>query len=186
MTLPRWFLPLLWSTMRLYGGSLQIWSRPQYRMHGRLPAVRRDFSPSPLRPRVASPRLPYGRVLILALVGCLFAVLALGPKDVGSSVTGEAMSPQLSIGLGSGVGPVLSRAETQPLITMASLVSPSDASVRTDDCDAGDDDPSAKPILTITPHVIPPLPLCRGFNAATHANPWLSRYVVRPQLLTRL
>jgi hypothetical protein len=111
--------------MRFYAGSLQVLSRPQYLRFGQLLAGRRDFSPSYSRPGVDYPRLSHDRILMLALVGCLFAILALGPQDVANSMTGEAMSPLLNIGLRSGDVPVFGRAETQQLTIMASLVFPS-------------------------------------------------------------
>jgi hypothetical protein len=186
MTLARWFLPLLWSTIRFYTGSLQVWSSSQYLRCGQLLAVRRDFSPSHSRPSVACPILPDGRILILALVGRLFAVLALGPQNAASSVTGEVISPLPTIALGSGASPVLRLAEARPLTTRAPLACPPEAIFTTDDSNVDNDDSMANPLLTLRAHVFPLALDCRRWNGSTHTNSWPFRLLTRSQLLKRL
>ena len=135
MTLAGWFLPLLWSTMRLYAGSLQVWSRPQYLIHGQSLAVRCDFSPFHSRPRVGCPRVPHGWILILALVECLFAVLALGLPDAARSVRGEALSPLRFMPLGWGASAALRLTEARPLTTLTPLASPPEVILTLHDSD---------------------------------------------------
>ena len=186
MTLAGWFLPFLWSTMRLTVGSLWVWSRPQSLLHGQPLAVRRDCSPSQAMPHVPCPEVPLGTILILALVACLFAGLELGLPDAARPITAEAMGPLRVMALGSGPSAVLRLAEVRPLITLIPLTSPPEAISTLDDSDADNDEPLAKPLLTLGAHVLPDALVGISLNASPYTHPWPLRYLARPQLLKRL
>jgi hypothetical protein len=166
--------------------SLRCGEGSQYFKHSQSLTVRPDFSKCHSTPHKACPRLRHGRILILVLVGCLFAIMALGPQNVASAVTDKLMSPLPRIHLGSMASPVLSGAEIQLLTSMVPLTSSCNARVTPDDCDVCDDDSSANPLLTETARVIRQVPVGPGFNGSMRANPWPFRYLPRPQLLVRL
>jgi hypothetical protein len=186
MTLAKHFLPLLCSAIRLYAGTWHVWRKPQCPIHGQPLAVRRDFSPSRSRERMAGPRMPDGMVWILALVGCLFGILALSLAHAASPAAGEVMGPLSTIVSGSGASPVLSRVEARPLTTMTFFASPSDESFTLDDNDLDDDDSSAMPLRILRGHFLPPTPVCVCFTGSTHTCLWPTHYFMRPQLLTRI
>jgi len=185
MTLAGWFLPFLWSTVRLSVGSLRVWSKPQSLLHGQPLAVRRDCSPSQATPHVPCPKVPLGTILILALVACLLAGLVLGLPDGARSITAEAMSPLRAMTLGSGPSPVLRLAEVRPLITLIPLASPPEAISTLDDSDADNDEPLANPLLTLGAHVLPDALVGISLNASPYTHPWPLHYIARPQLLKR-
>src|SRR5919108_821079 len=93
MTLAERFLPFVYSPIKRTAKSVGGGKRSQYFRHSQPLALRPDFSTSHSTPHEACPKLPHGRILILALVGCLLAIRALGPQNVASAVPDEVMSP---------------------------------------------------------------------------------------------
>ena len=186
MTLAGWFLPFLWSTVSLSVGSLRVWSKPQSLLYGQPLAVRRDYFPSQATPHVPCPKVPLGTILMLALVACLLAGLVLGLPGGARSITAEAMSPLRAMTLGSGPSAVLRLAEVRPLITLIPLASPPEAISTLDDSDVDNDEPLAKPLLTLGAHVLPDALVGISLNASPYTHPWPLRYLARPQLHKRL
>jgi hypothetical protein len=186
MTLAERFLHFVCSPIKRTARPLGSGKRSQYFRHSQPLAVRPDFFTSHSTPHNACPRLPHGRIPILAVVGCLFVLLALGPQNVASVVTDKLMSPLSSICLGSTASPFLSGVEIQLLTSMVPLTASCDVCVTPDDCDVCEDDSPANPLLTKTAYVIGQLPVGVCLNGSMHANPWPFRYLPRPQCLTRL
>jgi hypothetical protein len=134
---------------------------------------------------VAHPGNPREIVWSLAVVGCFLAILALSLPEAASLVTGEMINLLRVVALGSGASPVLSRSEEHPLTAAAHLALSPDESFTTDVPDMDDDGSSDMPLVVLKAHVLPPTAVCRGFNDSTHACLWPTRYLERPQLLTR-
>jgi hypothetical protein len=184
--LARWFLPLLWSAIRLCAGTSHVWRRPQYLAHAQSLATRRDFPSSlPKQPR-AGPGTLRRMVWSRVLMGFVFGVLALSLQYVASPVTGEPMGLLRVMTLGSGAFPVLSHAEQGPLTTVAHLVAPPDENFILNAYDVDDDDASDMPLWILRADVLPLVPAGISFHDSTHACLWPTHYLVRPQLLTRL
>lgn len=172
MTLAKKFLPLLWPTIRLYAGSLRVCSRPQYRRHGQPLAVRHNFPQSHARLRVACPRIPHSRVLILALVGCFFGILTLSLPH--------------AIALWLGASSAISHPGVHPLTYAARPAVPSDERCTQHDYDVDYDESLATLLLTSGAHVFPQALRFLGFDGSPHTCSWPIHYLARPQRLTRL
>jgi hypothetical protein len=181
MILTRCVLPLRGSAVRPYVGTSQFWSSPKHLTHTQPLAVRRDLPPSRPRHPVAGPRTPRGLVWMLALVGFVFGILALGRQDAVSPVASEVMGSLRVMALWFGASPALSSAEEWPLLPMARLASLPDEHCMLDDYDVDDDDSSAMPLLTLIPHVLPPVPVGVRLHGSTQVSLWPTPYHARPE-----
>jgi len=92
------------------------------------------------------------------------------------------MSPPWVIAVGAEVFPVLSPPEAA--VGRLQGILPDD-NLGLDDYDV-DDDPSSLAVPTAGDLVRPSPPLVNGIRSGTHTFLQLARYLVRPQLLTRL
>jgi hypothetical protein len=122
----------------------------------------------------------------LALVGFLLSVLVLSLQDVASLVAGEAMGSRRLTTLGAEFPLVLSRAEEHPLTIAAHLGSQTIEQFMRDGSDVDNDDSSAIPLLIRRIDFLAPAPVGIDLNGYTHACVRPARYLVRPQLLSRL
>lgn len=107
---------------------------------------------------------------------------ALSSPEVLSASARAAMSPPWVIAVGAEVFPVLSPPEAA--VGRLQGVLPDD-NLGLDDYDV-DDDPSSLAVPTAGDLVRPSPPLVNGIRSGTHTFLQLARYLVRPQLLTRL
>jgi len=142
---------------------------------------------------MASQRIGRPFSIIYARLGLLLAGLVLlsawsSPPSaaVPSMTVRTAMSPSWVMAGEGEAFPVLSFPEVRPAVVGTSQGFPPDDSLEMDNCNLDDDDPLWLAGLATANLVQLPPPLCNGIVSATQAFPQLPRYLVRPQLLTRL
>src|SRR5215475_6918942 len=109
MMLARWFLPLLWSTVRPHAGTSHDWGRPQSLTYAPPLAARRGFPPSQPQLALTGLRTQQGMVWRLALVAFVLATLALSLPGAASLVAGETVSLLRVMTLGSAASSVFGR-----------------------------------------------------------------------------
>lgn len=131
----------------------------------------------------------------LTLVGLAVGILPLGLQSlvvsqlspgVPSTVVRAAIHAPQVVAFGFGASPILSPPEARQAAVVMRQEVPPDDSLAPADSDLQDDDPSSQAVLTAGDLVRPPPPSIRGTTGVTPASLWPFRYLVRPQLLTRL
>lgn len=120
--------------------------------------------------------------LLLALPGTLGAW---SPADLPVSVRHQTTDSPRVMMLGAGVSLAMSPSEENHLALITHRRSLFQDNLRLDDGDL-DDDPSSIVVLPSVNRVFPPSLTIMRMNNGTRAFSWPSRYLVRPQLLTRL
>jgi hypothetical protein len=150
--------------------------------------------------RLFEAETPHGALRVLALVGFLVGTLVLAmqgilvtspPPDVARTVARATTSQPLAIAFRSGVSPVspiLSHPGENHAAVLARRVSSARDRLALDveDLDDDDDDPSSMRVLTSGERNLPPVPVVMSVTDVTYACQRPSRYLARPQLLTRL
>jgi hypothetical protein len=147
--------------------------------------------------RLFEPATPHGALKVLALVGFLVGTLVLAmqgilvtspPPDVARTVARATMNQPLAIAFRSGVSPIVSHPGENHAAVVARRVSPARDSLALDveDLDDEDDDPWSGMVLTLGERNLPPVPVVMSVPSVTYACRRPSRYLARPQLLTRL
>jgi hypothetical protein len=130
----------------------------------------------------------------LALVGLLAGILLLAlpgtlgawpPADLPIPVTYQTTDSPRVMMLGAGVSLAMSPSEENHLAVITHRRSLFRDNLRLDDGDL-DDDPSPMVVLPPGNRVFPPSLTVMRMNDGTDAFSWPFRYLVRPQLLTRL
>jgi hypothetical protein len=134
---------------------------------------------------------------VLALVGFLVGTLVLAMQGilvtspspvVARRVARATTSQPVAITFRSGVSPILNHPGENHAAVSARRVSSARDSLALDveDLDDEDDDPSPVMVLTSRKLNLPPVPVVMSVTSVTYARRRPSRYLARPQLLTRL
>ena len=147
--------------------------------------------------RLFAPGTPHGALRVLALVGFLVGTLVLAMQgilvtspspDVARTVARATTSQPVAITFRSGVSPILNHpGENHAAVSARRVASARDSlALDVEDLDDEDDDPSPVMVLTSRKLNLPPVPVVMSVTRVTYARRRPSRYLARPQLLTRL
>jgi hypothetical protein len=182
----RCVLPLRGLAVRPYVRTLPFWSGTKHLAYTQPLTVAHKFLPSRFRHPVNGLRIPYGLAWMLALIGCVFGILALNLPGTASPVTSEVMASLRFIAFQLDASPNLSSSEEGALLPVDHLTSPSDTRGIPDDYGVDDNDSSAMLLSVHRFRAFSPMPVNVRLPRVARAFYWPTPYHVRPQLLSRL